>query len=76
MSPERVELLGVILGTQQAYEHLRLPGAPSLHGQPLARLAQLAWKYEARAKVGDDRLMRRFLEAYTSSYASTMQGGA
>jgi hypothetical protein len=70
---QRAQILGFALGTQQAYEHLRLNGAALPAGRALSHLAILAWKFEAHAQVGDEGAKAEFVSAYTSAYLSSAQ---
>lgn len=70
---QRAQILGFALGTQQAYEHLRLNGATLPSGRALSQLAILAWKYEAGTQVGDEGAKAEFVGAYTAAYLSSAQ---
>ncbi|HWE62942.1 MAG TPA: hypothetical protein VHB98_14605 [Chloroflexota bacterium] len=72
---QRAAALGILLGGQQAAEHLRLTGAQQLNGTPLLIMAGLAWKYEGLPRVGDKSGMQAFVQAYVASYRSSTRLG-
>jgi hypothetical protein len=61
-------VFGIVLGTQQAEEHVQQAGMHRLDDRSLARLARLAWKYEALPKLGDTGAMDTFVQASMAAY--------
>lgn len=60
--------LGWRLGARQALDHVQLTGQLPLDEKPLYAMARLAWKYEAKPMLGNDRDERAFIDCYVTAY--------
>lgn len=60
--------LGLLMGAQQAEEHVRLTGARHLAGVPLLVMAELTWKYEALPRIRHVGAMDDFVRGYAVGY--------